>query len=182
MTREITGSDISIELSQHTKTHNYMLRAFSFLSLGHPQWLWYPALAAAHHLERDGSHLSRVKNIENKPICQCRLITDSNVSAEGALSVAWEHHLPVSNVLYIISPPPHVSSLLRSWCSTVMKIARKWGNWEPASRLSSNNQSPTPNTEVPPKRWLSCHVFYVWLVDFHLPWLTSVHAWCSVCK
>lgn len=64
----------------------------------------------ARHVERDGTHLSRVKDMEIKPVCHCRLITDSNVSAEGALSVAWEHHLPVSNVLYIISPPHHVSS------------------------------------------------------------------------
>lgn len=68
-------------------------------------------LAGAHHLQRDGTHLSCGKNMENKPVCHCRLITDSNVSAEGALSVAWEHHLPVSNVLHIISLPPLVSSL-----------------------------------------------------------------------
>lgn len=142
-----------------SKDNNYMptqFSAFGLLFFSHPQWLWYRVLAGAHHLERDGTHLSCVKDMENKPVCHCRLITDSNVSAEGALSVAWEHHLPVSNVFYIISPPPHVSSLQLSWCSTVMKIARKRGNWEPASLLSSNNKSPTPNTQMPQKRWLSC--------------------------
>lgn len=84
--------------------------------------------------------------MENKPICQCRLITDTNVSAEGALSVAWKHHLPVSNVLYIISPPPHVSSVLFSCWLMVMKISRKRDTWEPASLLSSDNKSRTQNT------------------------------------
>lgn len=91
------------------------------------------------------------KNLENKPVCHCRLITDSNVSAEGALSVAWEHHLPVSNVLHTISLPPLVSSLLLCRCSTVMKIAGKQDNWEPAGLLSSANKSPTSNTRISPK-------------------------------
>lgn len=86
--------------------------------------------------------------MENKPVCHCRLITHSNVSAEGALSVAWEHHLPVSNAFDIISPPPHVSSLQLSRCSTVMEITRKQGNWEPESLLSSDNKSSTPNTQM----------------------------------
>lgn len=77
------------------------------------------------------------------------LITDTNVSAEGALSVAWKHHLPVSNVLYIISPPPHVSSVLFSCWLMVMKISRKRDTWEPASLLSSDNKSRTQNTGSP---------------------------------
>lgn len=91
------------------------------------------------------------QNTENKPVCHCRLITDSNVSAEGALSVAWEHHLPDSNVLHIISLPPLVSSLLLCRCSTVMKIAGKRGNWEQAGLLSSDNKSPTSKTHISPK-------------------------------
>lgn len=84
--------------------------------------------------------------MENKPVYHCRIITDSNVSAEGALSVAWEHHLPVSNVLYIISRPPYVSSFLLSRCSTVMKISRKWANWEVAI-----TNLPTQTHTFPPK-------------------------------
>lgn len=117
-------------------------------------------------MERDGTHLSCGKNMENKPVCHCRLITDSNVSAEGALSVAWEHHLPVSNVLHIISLPPLVSSLLLSWCSTVMKIAGKRGNWEPASLLSSDNKSPTPSTHISPKTMVNLLSMICLFVNF----------------
>lgn len=102
-------------------------------------------------MERDGAHLSRGRNMENKPVCHSGLITDSNVSAEGAFTVAWEHHLPVSNVLHIISLPPLVSSLLFSWYETVMKVAQKQGSWELACLLSSNNKSPSPTTRSPPK-------------------------------
>lgn len=116
-----------------------------------PQWLWHAALAGAHHMERDGAHLSCGRNMENKPVCHSGLITDSNVSAEGAFTVAWEHHLPVSNVLHIISLPPLVSSLLFSWYETVMKVAQKQGSWELACLLSSNNKSPSPATRSPPK-------------------------------
>lgn len=104
--------------------------------------------------------------MENKPVCHCRLITDSNVSAEGALSVAWEHHLPVSNVLHIISLPPLVSSLLLSWCSTVMKIAGKRGNWEPASLLSSITNLPLRAHTFLQKPWLTCYLWYVCLLIF----------------
>lgn len=124
-------------------------------------------LAGDYHYEKDGTHLSCGKRHEkNRPVCHCRLITDSNVSAEGPLSVAWEHHLPFSNVLYVISLPPLVSSLLLSWCLTVMKIGGKWGNWEPFSLLSSKNQSSTLETHILQKQLLTYYLWYVCFVNF----------------
>lgn len=124
------------------------LSAFSLLFFGSPQWLWCAVLAGAHHLETDGTHLSCVKDMENKPVCHFRLITVSNVSAEGALSVAWEHHLPVSNVLYIISHLPHVLSLLVFEGDENCQETRQMGA---ASLLSSDNKYPTPKHRRPKK-------------------------------
>lgn len=63
------------------------------------------------------------KVVAHKLVCHCGLITDCNVSA-GPSSVAWEHHLPFCNVLYIISLS---SPFLPSQCLLVKKIAGKLG-------------------------------------------------------
>ena len=67
-------------------------------------------------------------------------------------------------VTSLVLPTLHLYQL--SWCSTVMKIARKQGIWELESLLSRDNKSPTPNTEMPPQKIYYMSVFFslaLWL-------------------